>query len=436
MSCAFLTGRIFALAIAAGASDPMPDPDTVSASVPEDHPHGEPRAFQPIEDPKGSLRAFYEALSRTDSDAPGAITRALHLGDSSIGLDGVPHAIRSRMQDRFGDGGAGFVLLDRYSENYKNRAAAIRSGGNWDICYIAYLCKKDGHYGLGGHVFRGRRGSSSTISTMKKGGYGTDVSRFEVWYAGQPGGSELAVRIDGGEPKVIDTAADTLEDRWEEFAVDPGEHSITVEARGRGSLRAYGVVLETEGPGVVWDSVSMIGAFTKRLHGYDPTHIAVQIAHRDPHLLVLNFGGNDLRRIVTQTVTADEYVEELRKVLSTLRAGKPSMSCLVVGVIDHGRSGQQTVQPRHVDAMIEAQRKAAHEEGCAFFDTVAAMGGAGSLRKWRKRSPPLAEPDLKHLNHRGRELMGQWLYEALLAGYVAYRQRGIDTRGAAPAAEH
>jgi hypothetical protein len=56
------------------------------------------------------------------------------------------------------------------------------------------------------------------------------------------------------------------------------------------------------------------------------------------------------------------------------------------------------------------------------------MGGPGSIHAWLKASPKLAEPDLKHLNHRGRELMGQWIHEALLAGYVGYRKRGLDTR--------
>lgn len=426
-----LTARAFAMAVVtanAGDGDSLPDPSSIPASLPADHPHAEPRAFQPIEDPKGSLRAFFEALARTDADAPGALTRVLHMGDSSIGLDGLPHAIRTRMQDRFGDGGAGFVLLDRYSVNYKNRAADIRSAENWDICYIAYLCDKSGNYGLGGHVFRGRRGASSTISTVKKGAYGTEVSRFEVWYAEQPGGADLAVEVDGGEPRVIETEAEERADRWETIDVDPGAHSITIQTRGHGKLHAYGVVLETDGPGVVWDSLSMIGAFTKRLHGYDPTHIAVQIAHRDPHLLVLNYGGNDLRRLVTRSATPAKYVDELRRVISALRAGKPSMSCLVVGVIDHGRSGQQEVEPEHVDAMIAAQREAAFAEGCAFFDTVAAMGGAGSLRKWRKRTPPLAEPDLKHLNHRGRELLGDLIYRALVAGYAS--QQGTDKRDA------
>src|SRR5690606_30049734 len=129
-----------------------------------------------------------------------------------------------------------------------------------------------------------------------------------------------------------------------------------------------------------------------------------------------------LRRIVTKSLTGEDYAGELRKVLAMLRAGKPSMSCLVVGVIDHGRSGNQTVQSRHIETMIDAQRQAAHAEGCAFFDTVAAMGGPGSITKWRKRTPPLAEPDLKHLNHRGRDLMGKLLYDALFAGYQHHRR--------------
>jgi lysophospholipase L1-like esterase len=71
--------------------------------------------------------------------------------------------------------------------------------------------------------------------------------------------------------------------------------------------------------------------------------------------------------------------------------------------------------------MVQAQREVAFEEGCAFFDAVAAMGGPGSIRAWLKRSPRLAEPDLKHLNHRGRDRMGEMIYAALVE---RYRERG------------
>jgi lysophospholipase L1-like esterase len=167
----------------------------------------------------------------------------------------------------------------------------------------------------------------------------------------------------------------------------------------------------------------MIGAFTKRLNGFDTEHIAGQVAHRNADLLVLNFGGNDLRRLVGNSLSPEEYEQEYGEALDRLKAKRAEQPCLVVGVIDHGKSGSFTVAPEVVDTMIATQRKIAFDHGCAFFDTVAAMGGAGSLRKWRERSPSLAEPDLKHLNNRGRDVMGKLMYQALVAGYESYRHR-------------
>jgi hypothetical protein len=73
--------------------------------------------------------------------------------------------------------------------------------------------------------------------------------------------------------------------------------------------------------------------------------------------------------------------------------------------------------------MVEAQREAALAEGCAFFDAVAAMGGPGSIRAWRRMSPPLAEPDLQHLSMHGRDRLGAMIFDALMAQYDARAAR-------------
>jgi lysophospholipase L1-like esterase len=410
---------------------PFADPSKVTPALPPDHPRHEPREFQPVEDPKGTLTPFYEALGRTDAKQPGAITRVTHLGDSSIGHDGLPHSIRTRMQDRFGDGGAGFVLIDRASinTNYSSKVANIATTAAWEACFITNLCKRDGRYGLGGHTFWANGEASSVISTLPDGKYGTTASKIELWYMAQPRGGRIKLKVDKQEPETIPTLADAPEDRWHVVDVEPGAHKITVSAGGGGQTRAYGLVLETDGPGVVWESVSMIGAFTKRLNGFDTEHIAGQIAHRSPDLLVLNFGGNDLRRLVGGSVTPETYEQEYGEALDRLKAKRPEQACLIVGVIDHGKSGSFTVAPEVVDTMIATQRKIAFDHGCAFFDTVAAMGGAGALRKWRERSPTLAEPDLKHLNNRGRDLMGKLMYQALVAGYESYRRAAKPAAG-------
>lgn len=392
----------------------------VSATLPSDHPTGRPRAFQPIEDP--SLHAFddfYAALARTDAGDVGAMTRVIHMGDSSIGHDGLPHAIRRRLQDRFGDGGPGFLLLTRYSPNYASKVARFSSRGKWDVCYIAYLCRSDGHYGLGGHVFRGGPGASATVKTRAKGRYGANASHFELWYATSPRGGRATFRVNRGSAVVLDTRAEAVGSRWARLHTTLGANQATLRVESGPYVWAYGVVLETDGPGIVWDTMSMIGAYTKRLHGFDADHIAEQVKHRDANLLVLNYGGNDLRRLVTGRVNTEQYEAELSATIALLRRGKPAMSCLVVGVIDHGRSGDASVTRSHIKAMVSTQRRAAFGNGCAFFDSVAAMGGPGSIRKWKRRRPALAAPDLKHLTQAGRALMGARIVAALLAGYEA-----------------
>jgi len=398
-------------------------PPTLSAS----HPRGTPRYFQPIEDPTGhALDHFYAALARTDAGVEGALTRVSHMGDSSIGLDGLPHAIRRRMQDRFGDGGAGFVLLTRYSPNYNSRVVRFGASGQWDVCYIAYRCRSDGRYGLGGHVFRGKPGARAKIQTRRGGTHGTRAAHLELWYATSPHGGRATFGVSGGAQVQVNTRASAIESRWADLDVEPGPQTVSLRIDTGRYVWAYGIVSETEGPGVVWDTMSMIGVYTPRLAGYDDAHIAEQVAHRDANLLVLNYGGNDLRRLVAGRVSADSYRDELAAVVAKLRRGKPEMSCLVIGVIDHGRSGSRTVRRRHTQAMVQAQRDAAFASGCAFFDSVAVMGGAGSIRAWREHDPPLAEPDLKHLSVAGRDLMGGRVFAALLAGYEAYAAVGTE----------
>ncbi|MEM6996301.1 MAG: hypothetical protein AAF721_37685 [Myxococcota bacterium] len=407
----------------------------VAPALPDDYPTGTPRPYQPIEDPTGhALEHFFAALTRTDAKEPGALTRVMHMGDSSIGLDGLPHAIRTRLQDRFGDGGPGFLLLTRYNPNYASKVARLSSGGHWDVCYIAYRCRRDGGYGLGGHVFRGQPGSTATIRTRRRGKYGTEASRFELWYATSPRGGKATLTVDDGDPVIVDTRGDTVAARWTTLSADRGGHALRLRVDGGQYVWAYGVVAETEGPGLVWDTMSMIGAYTKRLHAFDDAHIAEQVAHRDANLLVLNYGGNDLRRLVSGRAEAAEYQAELSQTIVKLRRGKPEMSCLVVSVIDHGKSGDKTVRRHHIKTMVAAQRKAAFDNGCAFFDSVAAMGGPGSVRKWKRRRPALAAADLKHLSPRGRDLMGARIVASLLARYEAYAAEQADAAAASPGA--
>lgn len=377
-----------------------PEP-TERAELVEPEPD-EPGTTPPIEN-AGALAPFFRALAGTERGE--GLTRVTHLGDSSIGMDALPHGLRRRFQERFGDGGAGFLLLTQPAESYTNRTVRVRESSPWTSCVVVRRCRPDGHYGLGGVTAEARGRSSTTIEPRD----GRRVSRAELWYLAQPRGGRLQFEL--GEASVeIDTAAEALEDRWHVLEGPEGDLTARVRTLG-GRVRAYGMVLENDGPGVVWDSLPMVGAFTRRVLAYDEAHFARQLARRDPDLVVLSYGGNDLRGVV-HGLSRERLQEETEQVLARVRAAVPDSACLLVGVSDHTASGLAAIEPRHVQTVIDAQRAAAERSGCAFWDQVAAMGGGGSFRTWHRRG--LTAGDGKHLSARGREVIAARLHAALM----------------------
>lgn len=409
----------------AGADDgnenePEPEPEPTYEPKPEDvvTPH---LALQQPE----ALATFFEALTAVD-EGEQRVVRVVHLGASMIGADDLPGILRGKFQTRFGDGGAGLVLLARYHSNYKHQWVDLESRG-WSNCYIAYKCFKDGRYGLGGAAFYASGGAKTTISTRNHE-LGDEASHLELWYLARPGGGKLELKVDEDEPQIVDTRSETLQDEFFQLDVPQGPHSVRVRSIGGMRSRAYGLVMETKGPGIVWDQFSMLGVFTKKILLWDPEHIQGQIKQRDPDLIVFTYGGNDSRRIANGKLTKEEYIKEYADAVAHVRAGKPEASCMITSLTDRARSLEFKIEPEHIELLADAQREVAKQSGCAFFDTFTAMGGGGSLKQWRRKDPPLAAPDLKHLNHSGRELVGGWMYDAVISAYVDYRKAAASNR--------
>lgn len=59
-----------------------------------------------------------------------------------------------------------------------------------------------------------------------------------------------------------------------------------------------------------------------------------------------------------------------------------------------------------VPGMVEAQRRAAQAEECAFFDTYQAIGDEGAAGRWFRRNPWLVSGDLSHLTIRDPRARG------------------------------
>lgn len=382
----------------------------------------EPQEYEGIDvdiENVANLRPFYEALERTAQREPGALTRVGHYGDSSIATDLITHTIRRRLQGRFGDGGHGWLLIARGTMPYSHRDVRHRASAAWELRQIVNNQDREGLYGYGGVAYRARPGAFAAFGTDRRGPVGDRVSRFALYYRRAPGGGRIRIRVDGGEPRNIETAAAEAADAVEVINVPDGPHELEVRPGGGGQIRLYGVALERDGPGVVYDSLGLVGARARRLLHYGQEHLQTQMSQRSPDLVVLGFGGNEADDPISRI---PRYEEEFARVIRRMRAGRRETACLVFAPLDQAQRdayGRIVTMPT-VPLIVEAQRNAARREGCAFYNTFAAMGGEGAMREWARARPRLALADYRHATPAGYEVIGNMYYKALLKGFAEY----------------
>ncbi len=392
-------------------------PSQASVTLPEIAPELERTLSRvPIEDATGhALDAFFARLERTDRKEPNAVTRVLHYGDSTIASDYVSGTVRRRLQARFGDAGHGFILIANPWEWYFHNDVFHASEGEWKASRLAGPITSDGMYGLGGVSFGSYGGAVARFGTATRGDFGRHVSRFDLYYLEQPGGGDVELTVHGAPVERLSTRGDEKVSRVRSVRVQDGESRFTVRAVGRGPVRLFGVALEREGPGIVYDALGSHAAMAVYWQRQDRAHWKEQMALRDPALVVFQYGTNesDLWRL-----DRDEYERALGALLDELREVCAGASVLVVSPLDRAESknGKLVTKPVIVD-LVAIQRRVALAHGAAFWSTFDAMGAQGSMGRWVKAKPQLGGGDLTHPTPLGAEVLGDMLSDAIVLAY-------------------
>lgn len=374
----------------------------------------------PLEDPSGkALDGFYASLAAVQRKEAGAITRVLHHGDSIVTSDYVSATLRRKLQKQFGDAGHGFMLMANPWPAYHHNDVYRFASSGWLVSRVVGPLAPDGWYGLGGVSFKAPPGSRARFGTAKQGSYGRKVSRFTVVYVQQPGGGKLELNVDGKFHKLLDTSGDEKRVMYEVVEVADGAHELEVVTKA-GTSRAFGVVMERDEPGAVLDAIGIQGARIRFLDKQDDAHWAEQLRWRKPNLIIFQFGANESGDGFAYPMV--DYHRTMKAVLEQTRKAVPGAGCLVLAAMDRAEKKGTTLQTMQViPAIVKEQKKASAETGCAFWNTYEAMGGAGSMATWVGRG--LGQADLTHPTGSGSEVLGSWIYQALMDGYQKYQQR-------------
>jgi len=377
-----------------------------------------------VDDPSGhALDAFYARLAKTKRKEAGAVTRILHYGDSVITSDYISGTMRRKMQAEFGDAGHGFILVAKGWDWYFHNDVVQGSGNGWSSSRITGPFAKDAMYGVGGVSFAGTPGATAWFGTATGATYGKKVSRFDVYYLETPNGGDVELKADG-KTETFSTRGETRTSRIKSFAVTDGEAKLTLKVVS-GAPRLFGVALERDQPGVVYDALGANGGRGELLGGMDGTHWKEQMDLRDPALVILNFGTNESE---VGMASRESYEKTLRALVDKVKAAAPKASVLIAAPLDRAEKNEATgamhTKPV-IKKLVESQKKVAAEAGVGFWNTYEAMGGEGSKATWVKKG--LAGSDLTHPSAQGAEIVGDLLFKALTAGFEAWQAHGAGT---------
>lgn len=372
-------------------------------------------ATQTLLDPAKELDHFYEALLK------GGTVRVVHYGDSPTTADLITADVRGLLQKDFGDAGAGFVLIARPWAWYNHRGMGMESS-NWGIDVAGRPEFKDGMFGLGGGRFRGTPGSVATWTI--KGGQARSV---EVAYLAQPGGGQFVFEADGVEIGSADTAAEEIRPGYATFSLPTRASQLSVRVTS-GNVQLFGAEFRRDQRGVLYSSLGVNGASVTLLsRAFNRSHLAAQLRHYQPDLVVLAYGTNEsgFPGFVDST-----WGSEMEAAVKRVRAALPDASILLMSPMDRGELkpdgtiGTIDTLPR----LVNKERRLAVEQGVAFFNTFEAMGGSGTMARWYAAQPRLVGADYIHPLPAGAKIVGELLYDNLRDGFAAYKLRKLKER--------
>jgi len=358
----------------------------------------ENRPVAPVEG-ESALIPFFEQLRRLEVNAATGPLAIVHFGDSHTAADEWTNTLRAAFQQRFGDGGSGFVSAGRAT--YRRLDLRTTNTAGWRL-QGNMSQSSDGLHGMAGASITATRPAEMvTLSPVAK--------QVEVQFMRQPGGGGLTLFADG---KPLQTVSTDGPEGFGFIEQTVGEASrIEVETSDDAPVRLLGFVSQQD-RGVTYDQLGINGAQASLIDGWDVSLWGPQLARRAPGLIVLAYGTNDAGN---RDYTLESYKAMFSGVLAKLRQAAPTASILVLGPPD--RMIRMLPFPR-LEMITRAQREAALEFRCSFWDLRERMGGPGAMRRWV--SAGAAQGDYVHFTASGYRLIGATLFNDLMEQYATY----------------
>lgn len=343
-----------------------------------------------------------------NNDSIGRPVRIMYYGDSQIENDRITSAFRNILQGKYGGSGRGLTsVLDIYNSanNFvmspsKNWERIVLSGENNYNQDVGMLCE----------AFRIVHNSNNTKEDNTNAGIeikSLDLSKINgysiasIFYKAT-GSSEINIYIN---EELRHTQPLEQYNTIKELRLNLGKtpEKIKFLFQTDSEITVYGISLESPG-GIIVDNVALRGKAFPGFTRIDSSGFSQMAEIINPSFIILHFGVNVVPYV---TNNYNYYKRQITNEINYLKKILPETPILLISASDMAQRINGTLQSYpNIEMVINAQKEAAYENGCAFWNLFETMGGKGSMIKWVETDPPQGNKDYVHFTLLGANHVG------------------------------
>jgi lysophospholipase L1-like esterase len=356
---------------------------------------------------KAYLSDFYASLSKQGQ--PEHKTRITHVGDSHVIADIWTSQMRKLFQNRFSDGGRGWVLVGKGWRSFAQSQISYDQVGDWSIDTLKGGVD-DGFLGLAGCSFSSKNPADRLRIINQRKQQTSSFNQVFIHTLGQPQGGQFLVKIDGVLQNTQSTQSDYLSILNHVLSVSKPATTIELMPMGDGEVRFLSVSLEKKEGGILYDALGLNGAQAKHLLRNQRRALNQSLALVHADLLILSYGINEL---YSGSFEKKRYEQHMRYLLDSLlmdNGKRNQQNCLLTGAFSALKNGRPIEK---MGELYDVQASLAKSYQCAFWDAHSAMGKDLSI--WQNQG--WAQNDGVHLTAKGYEKMAELLFAALMENF-------------------
>ncbi len=383
----------------------------------------------PVKSEAGTTPIENSGISKENQNFSGSASpiRILQIGDSHTVADFFTGELRKSLQEKFGDGGAGYFEPGKPSLAYRNSAVTISATSGW-LYSTLQKPNENNRFSLSGvNASVSKADEVLTYSFNRK----PIINFIEIEFLANDKGGDIEVVVDS-ELKLNQTLKNgnneviVLQIHLQEAK---SITNLEIKTLTDGPVTIMGLRVENLQFGLTLSRVGFPGATVDILRRYNSELFQDELLRLNPSVLILAFGTNegfnDNLEIKSYQSRYAEIIKRIKNILPNTNVViiAPPHAARVKGKSKDVPNACMNEIPPNLDRVRQAMLALAQSENVLVWDWSTLMSGQCPAREWTLSNPKLMSEDHVHMTKAGYEISAKAFLETIMPVIEAKRKR-------------